>query len=61
MVKLPRGVHAGGAAGFSDFLVCFGFFGLAVQFHLHWALYIVAEFSALVLDKTFNGHFSSWR
>jgi len=60
VVKLPSGEYACGAAGFSDFLVRFGFLCQAVQLHLHGALHVVAELSALVLDKAFNGHFSSW-
>ena len=57
MVKLPCSVNAGCAAGLSDLFVRFSFLFLLVQFHLHGAFHLIAEFSALIRGKTFKRHF----
>jgi hypothetical protein len=46
-VELKRGVDAGCLAGFACLFVGFGACGLAVEFHLHVSLDVVAVFPAL--------------
>ena len=58
-MELVRRVAACGGAGCAGFLIAFCASGVFVEFHLYRASYVVAEFSALVLRETFDGHGAS--
>ncbi len=52
MVKLPRGISAVSAACLPNSLIFLRIAFLIVQFRLHWAFNIIAEFSPLVLYES---------